>query len=60
MRYWRADWLYSESLTKSYQKGQSARWTLKPLYLNQIKSFEKSKSTLIDYFFDAVLLLTRN
>jgi hypothetical protein len=40
--------------------GQSARWTLKPLYLDQIKSFEKSKSTLIDYFFYAVLLLTRN
>ena len=40
--------------------GQSARWTLKPLYLDQIKSFEKSKSALIEYFFDAVLLLTRN
>ena len=38
----------------------STRWTLKPLYLDQIKLFEKSKSTLTYYFFDAVLLLTRN
>ena len=38
----------------------SARWTLKPLYLDQIKLFKKSKSTLTYYFFDAVLLLTRN
>ena len=35
-------------------------WTLPPLYLDQIKLFEKSKSIFIDYFFDAVLLLTRN
>jgi len=39
---------------------QNARWTLKPFYLDQIKLFNKSKSTLTYYFFNAVLLLTRN
>ena len=39
---------------------QNARWTLKTLYLDPIKLFKKSKSTLTHYFFDAVLLLARN
>ena len=29
---------------------QNARWTLKPLHLDQIKLFNKSKNTLSDYF----------
>ena len=40
--------------------GQNTRWTLKPLYLDQIKLFNKSKSILTYNFFNAVLLLTRN
>jgi len=40
--------------------GQNARWTLKLLYLDQIKLIEITKSTLAYYFLNAVLLRTRN
>ena len=39
---------------------QNARWTLKSLYLDQIKLFLNSKSILCDYFYDAFLLLTHS
>ena len=48
------------SIFNYYFFWQNAHWTLKPLYLDQIKLFEKSKSILIDFFFDVVLLLTHN
>ena len=48
------------SIFNFYFFWQNAHWTLKPLYLDQIKLFEKFKSIYTDYFFDAVLLLTRN
>jgi hypothetical protein len=48
------------SIFSFYFFWQNAHLTLKPLYLDKKRLFEKSKSIFIDYFFDSVLLLTRN